>query len=99
MYEKSKPTEELVKMAEVVLRNNYFQFNSNLKHQISGTAIGTKFAPPYACIYMDYIKNQFLKNGQSQPWIWFRHIDDIFLFRQLVNVMNFWSDLTIFILI
>ena len=59
MYEKSKPTEQLVKMAEVVLRNNYFQFNSNLKHQISGTAIGTKFAPPYACIYMDYIKNQF----------------------------------------
>ena len=99
MYEKSKPTEEFVKMAEVVLRNKYFQFNSNLKHQISGTAIGTKFAPPYACIYMDYIKNQFLKNEQSQPWIWFRHIDDIFLFRQLVNVMNFWSDLTIFILI
>ena len=99
MYEKSKPTEQLVKMAEVVLRNNYFQFNSNLKHQISGTAIGTKFAPPYACIYMDYRKNQFLKNEQSQPWIWFRHIDDIFLFRQLVNVMNFWSDLTIFILI
>ena len=98
MYEKSKPTEELVKMAEVFLRNNYFQFNSNLKHQISGTAIGTKFAPPYACIYMDYIKNQFLKNEQIQPWIWFRHID-IFLFRQLVNVMNFWSDLTIFILI
>ena len=39
-------------MAEVVLRNNYFEFNSNLKHQISGTAISTKFAPPYACIYM-----------------------------------------------
>ena len=86
-------------MAEVVLRNKYFQFNSNLKHQISGTAIGTKFVPSYACIYMGYIKNQFLKHEQNQPWIWFRHIDDIFLFRQLVNVMNFWSDLTILILI
>ena len=50
-YEKSIPTEDLVKMAEFVLKNNYFEFNSNVKHQISGTAIGTKFAPPYACIY------------------------------------------------
>ena len=27
---------------------------------------------------MDYMKNQFLKNGQIQPWMWFRHIHDIF---------------------
>ena len=99
MYEKLKPTKDLVKMAGFIPRNNYFEFNSNLKHQISGTAIGTKFAPPYACIYMDYMENQFLKIEQIQLWIWFRHIDDIFLFRQLVNVMNFWSDSTIFILI
>ena len=65
-------------MAEFVLKNNYFEFNSNVKHQISGTAIGTKFAPSYACIYMDYMENQFLKNEQIQPWIWFRYNDDIF---------------------
>ena len=66
-------------MAEFLLKNNYFEFNSNVKHQISGTAIATKFAPPYVCIYMDYIENQFLKNEQIQPWVWFRYIDDIFL--------------------
>ena len=49
-----------------------------MKHQISGTAIGTKFSPSYACIYMDYMENQFLKNEQIQPWIWFTYIDDIF---------------------
>ena len=76
-YEKPIPTEDLVKMAEFVLKNNYFEFNSNVKHQISGTAIGTKFAPTCACIYMDYMENQFLKNEQIQPWIWFRYIDDI----------------------
>ena len=37
-----------------------------------------KFAPPYACIYMDYMENQFFKNEQIQPWIWFRYIDDMF---------------------
>ena len=65
-------------MTEFVLKNNYFEFDSNVKHQISGTAISTKFAPPYACIYMDYIENQFLKNEQIQPWIWFMYNDDIF---------------------
>ena len=62
-YEKSIPTEDLVKMAEFVLKNNYLELNSIVKHQISGTAIRTKFVPPYAFIYMDYMVNQFLKNS------------------------------------
>ena len=53
-YKKSTPTEDLVKMAEFVLVNNNFEFNSNKKHQISGTATGTKFVLPYACTYMGY---------------------------------------------
>ena len=56
---KSISTEDLVKMTEFVLKNNYFEFNSTVKHQISGTAIGTKFAPPYACIFTDYIEREF----------------------------------------
>ena len=75
---KSVPTEGLVKMAEFVLKNNYFEFNSTVKHQISGTAIGTKFASPYASIFMDYIKREFLKSEQMQSWNWFRYIDDTF---------------------
>ena len=57
-------TEDLVKMAEFVLKNNYFEFNSNVKHQMPERAIGTECAPPYACIYMDYMQNQFVKNEQ-----------------------------------
>ena len=47
------PTEEIISMAEFILKNNYFEFNEKVCKQISGTAIGTKFAPPYACIFMD----------------------------------------------
>ena len=45
---KKVSTEDLVKTAEFVLKNNYFEFNGKVKQQISGTAIGTKFVPPYA---------------------------------------------------
>ena len=38
-------------MAEFVLCDNYFEF-SEVFQQISGTAVSTKFAPPYTGIYM-----------------------------------------------
>ena len=61
-----------------VLQNNYFEFNGEVKQQISGTAIGTKFAPPYACIFMDQDESEFWKTQQHQPLVWFKYIDDIF---------------------
>ena len=68
---KLKPvsTDDLVRMAEFVLQNNYFEFNGEIEDQISGTAIGTKFAPPYACIFMDQIETQFLKTEQCKPLV------------------------------
>ena len=51
-------TDKLVKMAQFVLKNNFSEF-SNVFQQISGTAIGTKFAPPYTNIFMDQI--EFIK--------------------------------------
>ena len=45
-------TDDLTKMEEFVLKSNYFEFIGKVKKQISGTGIGTKFASPYACIFM-----------------------------------------------
>ena len=64
-------------MADFVLKNNYFEFNGQIKQQISGTAIGTKFAPPYACLFMDKIETAFLETQELQPLVWFRYIDSI----------------------
>ena len=50
-----------MKMAEFVLNNNVFEFNSKAYQQKSGTAIGTKFAHLYACIYMDEVEQKFLE--------------------------------------
>ena len=67
-------------MAEFVLKNNYFKFNSQFKHQISGTAIGNKLAPTYACIFMDEIETKFLQTQEFQPFVWFRSINDVLYF-------------------
>ena len=51
--------------------------NHMVKQQDSGTAIGTKCAPTYACIYKDEVETEFLKTQERTPPIWFRYIDDI----------------------
>ena len=55
-------------MAKFVLKNKFFEFNSKNKQHISGTAIGTKFAPPYACIFMDKVEIEFLDKELLKHW-------------------------------
>ena len=65
-------------MAEFVLKNNFFEFDTNVYQLILGTAIGTKFAPPYACIFVDQLETKLLENQNLKPLVWFCYIDDIF---------------------
>ena len=55
--EKTIPTEELLKMAEFVLKNNYFEFGNKIKQQISATAIGTKFDPTIGVYFHERFRN------------------------------------------
>ena len=64
-------------MSAFVLKNNYFEFNGEVKHQISGTAIGTKFAPTYASIFMDEIETKFLDTQEFKSLVRFRYINDV----------------------
>ena len=60
---------DLVQIAEFVLMNNYFEVNRNVKQQISGRAIGTKFAPFYACIFMGEVETSFLDTQEIKPFV------------------------------
>ena len=76
--EKKVTTETLVELAEIVLKNNIFQFNEKTLKQSRGTAIGTKFASPYGIIFMGDIEERLLEDIELQSRIWLRYIDDIF---------------------
>ena len=80
-------------MAEFVLKNNFFEFNGQVQHQISVTAIGTKFAPTYACIFMDEIETKFL-NVNVSTIVLFRYIDDVFVIwtHGLDEVVSFMTE-------
>ena len=47
-------------LAEVVLKNNIFEYDEKIFKQKSGTVIGIKFAPPYDILYIaDFEKEMF----------------------------------------
>ena len=57
---KNISTDDFTKMAEFLLKNNYFEFNGKFKKQNWRNPICTRFAPPYACIFMDQFETEFL---------------------------------------
>ena len=71
-------TEDIVQMAEFVLENNFFEFNGEVKKQRSGTAIGTKFAPAYAGIFMGEVETEFFKSEELQPFLCRCYIGNMF---------------------
>ena len=77
--DKEVSTESLVDLANLVLKNNYFEHNGEVFNQKQGTAIGTKFAPSYAILFMGDFEEKALDNYHLKPWIWWRYIDDMFL--------------------
>ena len=84
-------------MAEFVLKNNLFEFYSKFYKEIPWTAMGTKFLPPYACIFMDYIETEFLKSQQIKHWHWERLIDIFFIWTDTEeNLDKFFEDLNKF---
>ena len=63
-----------------MLNGNIFTFNEELFIKKIGTAMGTKVAPTYACLFMGWLEEEFLQKkwNRVQPKLWRRYIDDIF---------------------
>ena len=75
-------TDSLILLAECVLKNNFFQHNMRYFKQLQGTALWTKFAPPYAILFMGYLEDKFLTSFVEKPLVWWRYVDDIFMIWQ-----------------
>ena len=73
------PTSSLIRLAELVLKNNHFEFNGDFCTQTRGVGMGTRMGPSYACLYMGLLEERFhaFSNG-PKPLLCKRYIDDEF---------------------
>ena len=76
--DKTVSSKSLCDLASIVLKENYSELSSKIYHQKLGTAIGTKFAPPYANLFMAGLEKRIFGNSGYHPYLWLRFLDDIF---------------------
>ncbi|XP_078502402.1 uncharacterized protein LOC144756435 [Lissotriton helveticus] len=74
----------LIQMSQLILKNNYFLFEDEWFHQIRGTAMGSRFAPSYANLFMGWYEREHAWSRRAGEWMdlvvfWARFIDDILI--------------------
>ena len=76
---KSVPTQFLVTLLTLVLTCNILIFDNVYYLQRIGTAMGTRVAPTFACLFMGCIEMMMLDKWKgTKPKLYRRYIDDIF---------------------
>lgn len=92
----SRPDGELIQLLEINLNRNDFEFSGEFFLQIKGTAMGKKFAPAYANIFMAEWETSALSQCHKWPLHYFRYLDDIWgiwthteeEFKEFVDTLN-----------
>lgn len=67
----------LLRGIEIIMRNSMFKFNNQCFLQLTGCAMGTPPAPPYATLYFYLHERNVIKNFPSCRF-YTRYIDDVF---------------------
>ena len=81
-YFRDVPVRELMAALRLVMENNLFKFGDTHWLQLSGTAMGTPPAPPYATLYFAILEDTLIpsysqRNGNCLV-LYKRFIDDVF---------------------
>ena len=69
----------VVDLLALVLDHNFLDFNKQVYHQVSGTAMGSQMAPCYANIFMYCLEENWLRKHKHKILLYRRYLDDIFL--------------------
>lgn len=73
----NRPDESLLELLNLSLTRNDFHFNEQWFLQIRGTAMGKRFAPAYANVYMAHFEEAVFLKSDKLPSQYFRYLDDV----------------------
>ena len=94
--DKEVTTDTLIEFAELLIKNNIFEFSDKTYKQICGVAIDTKFAPSYGVLFVAGLEEKILSKVKKKPSVWWRYIENIFFiwkhgeesFKKFVSEIN-----------
>lgn len=73
------PTSQFLRLLEITLLGNDLFFDGKFYLQTCGTAMGKKYAPSYANIFMAEWERTIFQKTSLTPLIYKRYLDDIFM--------------------
>jgi len=74
-----RPSLEILKLLEITLKGNDFTFNEEFYLQNYGVAMGKKYAPALANLYLEYFDHMAMNGFKIKPTFYRRYLDDIIL--------------------
>ena len=90
----SPPTDTIIRLSELVLTLNHFEFNDEYYTQVRGVSMGTRMGPSYACLFMGFLGQQFLEQYRGPvPDVYKRYIDGCVGYRKswLFHIQKLWK--------
>ncbi|XP_028297624.1 uncharacterized protein LOC114459639 [Gouania willdenowi] len=76
--QEGRPDQEILELLTINLIRNDFEFDEKYYLQVKGTAMGKRFAPSYANIFMADWEEAGLAKCKYKPLYYVRYLDDIF---------------------
>ena len=73
-----RPDQHIIELLNITMRTNDFEFNGEYFLQKLGTAMGKRYAPSLANIYMIDFDEAAMNGFRIKPKLYFRYLDDIF---------------------
>ena len=75
---KGPPTDTLVRMAELALTLNTFEFKGEYYKQVGGVAMGSRLGPNHACLFVGYVEERMLAEYTGRrPDLYKRYMGDV----------------------
>src|SRR6266516_3185326 len=75
----SRPSSEILDLLKITLNGNDFSFNDEFYLQIYGTAMGKKYAPALANLYLEYFDYMAMNGFRIKPTFYRRYLDDLII--------------------
>ena len=72
------PKENFMKLLEVCVKNNVFEFENQFFKQKRGLSMGSPLSPVLANLFMEFVESNLLPNIPNRPVLWLRYVDDVF---------------------
>jgi hypothetical protein len=90
----NRPDDYILRLLDITLNNNDFEFNGEYFLQICGTAMGKSYAPGLADLYMEKFDKKATAGNVVNQHLYHRFLDDIFFVwtgseQQLIEYQTF----------